>query len=139
MLKVRQYRGIRSLIGVKSMLVTHIYYNGQCKKAIEMYRAAFDATIKTMIEDPDTQLIVHAEIIIHNELLMMNDFGNNDGFSKSGGYQLSVQFDNEADLKKAYSVLQDNCTIIEHMQATDYSPCVVRFIDKFDVRWAFWI
>ena len=108
MLKVRQYRGIRSLIGVKSMLVTHIYYNGQCKKAIEMYREAFDATIKTMIEDPDTQLIIHAEIIIHNELLMMNDFGNDDGFSKSGGYQLSVQFDNETDLKKAYSVLHDN-------------------------------
>ena len=97
------------------MLVTHIYYNGQCKKAIEMYREAFGATIKTMIEDSNTQLIVHAELIIHNELLMMNDFGNNDGFSKSGGYQLSVQFDHKADLKKAYSVLQSDCTIVVNL------------------------
>ncbi len=92
-----------------------------------------------MIEDPDTQLVVHAEIKIHNDLLMMNDFANNDGFSKSGGYQLCVQFDNEADLKKAYSVMQDGCTIVEAMQATEYSACTVRFIDKFDVRWGFMI
>lgn len=121
------------------MLVTHIYYNGDCKKAIEMYQAAFGATIKTMIEDENTHLVVHAELMIHNELLMMNDFGNNDGFSKSGGYQLSVQFNSEAGLKKAYSVLQDGCTIIEDMQATEYSPCTIRFIDKFDARWAFWV
>lgn len=121
------------------MLVTHIYYNGQCKKAIEMYKEAFSATIKTLIEDSSTELVVHAELLIHNELIMMNDFGNNDGFSKSGGYQLSVQFENEANLKKAYSVLKNDCTIVEDMQATDYSSCVVRFIDKFDVRWAFWI
>ena len=121
------------------MLTTHIYFNGECKKAIEMYQKAFGATVKTMFEDPDAKLVVHAEILIHNDLLMLNDFGNNDGFSKSGGYQLCVQFDNEDDLKKAYSVLQDDCTIIEEMQATDYSPCTVRFIDKFDVRWGFMI
>ena len=75
------------------MLVTHIYYNGQCKKAIEMYREAFGATIKTMIEDSNTQLIAHAELIIHNELLMMNDFGNNDGFSKSGAENMILMTD----------------------------------------------
>lgn len=121
------------------MLTTHIYFNGDCKKAIEMYGKAFDATIKTMMEDPNTQLVIHAEIMIHNELLILNDFGNDDGVSKSGGYQLCVQFDNQADLDKAYSVLREDCTIIEDMQATEYSPCTVRFIDKFDVRWALWI
>ena len=121
------------------MLATQIYFNGDCKKAIEMYEKAFGATIKTMMEDPNTQLVVHAEIIIHDELIIMNDFGNNDGFSKSGGYQLCVQYDNEADLKKAYAILQEDCTIIEEMQATDYSPCTVRFIDKFDVRWGLWM
>lgn len=127
------------MIGVNDMLTTHIYYNGQCKEAIEMYKEAFGATVKTMMEDSDTHLVVHAELTIHNELLIMNDFGNNDGVSKSGGYQLCVQFDDEAGLKKAYSVLQDGCTIIEDMQATEYSPCTVRFVDKFDARWGFWL
>lgn len=122
------------------MLATHIYFNGQCKEAIELYVKAFNATIKTIMQKSgQEELVIHAEIYIHNQLLMLNDFGDNDGYSKSGGYQLAVSFDNEDDLKKAYSVLKDGSTTISPMQATDYSTCVVRFIDKFDVRWAFWV
>lgn len=121
------------------MLVTHIYINGQCKKAIELYKKVFHATVKTLIEDPNHLLVVHAEIMIHNELLMLNDFGNNDGISKSGGYQLSVQFDDEKALQTAYAAIQEGSVTIEPMQPTEYSPCTVRFIDMFDVRWAFWV
>ena len=122
------------------MLVTHIYFNGQCKAAIELYVQAFGASIETIIPKPDQDdLIVHAEILIHNQLLMLNDFGNNDGYSKSGGYQLSVKFDMVDDLKKAYSILEAGSTTISPMQETEYSICVIRFIDKFDVRWAFWV
>ncbi|MGG5315329.1 VOC family protein [Enterococcus sp. AZ072] len=121
------------------MLVTHIYFNGECKQAIKLYKQAFGATVQTLMEDSDQSLVVHAEIMIHNELLMVNDFGNNDGFSKSGGYQLSVQFDDEAALKKAYTIIKEGSTTIEPLQPTDFSSCTVRFIDKFDVRWAFWV
>ena len=68
---------------------------------------------------------------------MLNDFGDNDGFSVSGGYQLSVKFDSEDELKDAYSLLKANSKVILPMQSTDYSVCVVRFVDMFDVRWAF--
>lgn len=121
------------------LLVTHIYFNGECKQAIKLYKQAFGATVQTLMEDSDQSLVVHAEIMIHNELLMVNDFGNNDGFSKSGGYQLSVQFDDEAALKKAYTIIKEGSTTIEPLQPTDFSSCTVRFIDKFDVRWAFWV
>ncbi|MGL6197432.1 MAG: VOC family protein [Lachnospiraceae bacterium] len=87
--------------GEVRMLSTHIYFNGKCKEAIEMYKDALGATVITLIEDSNSHLVVHAEITIHNELLMLNDFGNNDGISKSGGYQLSVRFENEKDLKKS--------------------------------------
>jgi len=33
--------------------------------------------------------------------------------------------------------MQDNSISINPLQDTDYSSCVVRFIDKFDVRWDF--
>lgn len=122
------------------MIVTHIYFNGQCKEAIELYVQAFGGSIETIIQQPDQdQLIIHAEILIHNQLLMLNDFGDNDGFSKSGGYQLSVKFDTADELRKAYSLLEEGSTIISPMQETDYSVCVIRFIDKFDVRWGFWV
>lgn len=122
------------------MFATHLYFNGQCREAIELYVKAFNATIKTIMPNPgQEELVIHAEILIHNQLLMLNDFGDNDGYSKSGGYQLTVSFNNEVDLKKAYSVMKDGSTTISPMQATDYSACVVRFIDKFDVRWGLWV
>ena len=121
------------------MLTTHIYLNGQCKDAINLYKSAFDASVQTMIEDSESRHVVHAEILIHGQTLIMNDFGNNDGPSISGGYQLSVQFENETDLQKAYTIMQEGSAIINPMQATDYSPCVIRFTDRFDVRWAFWV
>lgn len=121
------------------MLTTHIYFNGNCKKAIEMYKSALGATVKTLFEDPESHLVVHAEILIHDQLLMLNDFGDNDGFSKSGGYQLCVQFDSEDKLKSAYSGMRAESTAISPMQPTDYSSCTIRFIDRFDVRWAFMV
>lgn len=122
------------------MLVTHIYLNGQCKEAIELYSKAFGGSIETVIQQPDNdKLIAHAEILIHNQLLMLNDFGDNDGFAKSGGYQLSLKFDTVDELKRAFSFLEEGSTIISPMQKTDYSACVVRFVDKFDVRWGFWV
>jgi PhnB protein len=122
------------------MLATHVYLNGQCKDAIELYVKAFNATINTIIQNPEQEdLVIHAEIYIHNQLLYLNDFGDNDGFSTSGGYQLCIKFDNEDDLKTAYAVMKDGSTTITPMQAVDYCTCLVRFVDKFDVRWAFWV
>jgi PhnB protein len=122
------------------MLVTHLYFNGQCKEAIEVYVKAFNGAIKTIMQNPEQDdRIIHAEMLIHGQMLMLNDFGDNDGFSKSGGYQLTVSFDNEDDLKNAYSILEEGSTTILPMQATEYSVCVIRFIDRFDIRWAFWV
>ena len=122
------------------MLVTHIYFNGQCKEAIELYAKAFNATIKLIIQNPQhSNLVIHAEMLIQDQLLMLNDFGDNDGYSKSGGYQLTVRFTNEDDLKNTYSILKEGSTTILPLSSTDYSVCVVRFVDKFDVRWGFWV
>jgi len=119
------------------MLNTHIYFNGNCKEAIELYIKALNATKETIIEE--SNIIIHAEIIIHEQILMLNDFGDNDGYSKSGGYQLSLKFKNEDELRKAYLIMKDGSKTISPIKSTDYSSCVVRFIDKFDVRWAFWV
>ena len=121
------------------MLITHIYFNGNCKEAIELYKDALYAEVKTLIEDSDSGLIIHAEMIIHGELLMLNDFGNTDGISKSGGYQLCLQFENEDELKSAYSKMEFESITINPIQSTDYSPCTVRFEDRFGVNWAFWV
>jgi PhnB protein len=122
------------------MFAPQVMINGECRQAIQLYEKAFNGIIKTIIPDPEQEnLVRHAEIIIHDQILMMNDFGGDDGYTKSGGYQLSVRFETEEALEAAYSILKEGSTVVSNIQATDYSPCVVRFIDRYDVRRAFWV
>lgn len=124
------------------MFCTHIYFNGNCKEAIKLYRKAFDAKILTIIENPESgkeNQVTHAEIEIHKQKLMMNDFGNNQGVSTPSGYQLVVQFDQIDQLEKAYAEFAEDSTILFPMQPTEYSPCVIQFIDRFGTRWAFMV
>lgn len=120
------------------MFCMHIYFNGNCREAIELYKKAFSAKVLTVIQNPTPgkeNEVLHSEIIIHDQKLMMNDFGDNDGITKSSGYQLVVQFHTIEQLEEAYAVLSENSTMITPKQPTDYSECVVRFIDKFGVPW----
>ena len=122
------------------MLTTLICLKGKCREAIEFYKKALNATVKLNIPNKDNdKLIDHSEILIHDCLLMLNDFGGSDGTLKSNGYLLSLKFENEEELKKAYSSMKENSTTISPMQAKEYTACEVVFIDKFDVRWGFWV
>lgn len=99
---------------------------------------ALNASVMTIIPKPgQEEFILHAEILLHNQTLYLNDYGDNDVNFESGGYQLAVSFDNEDDLKRAYSDMKEGSRTITPLQAADYSSCVVRFLDKFDVRWRF--
>lgn len=124
------------------MFCTHIYFNGNCREAIELYKKAFDAEVLTIIPNSINgreNEVIHAEIEIHNQKLMMNDFGANEGNTKANGYQLVVQFESVAQLEESYNVLSENSITLSPKQPTDYSPCVVRFIDKFGIRWGFMV
>jgi PhnB protein len=113
------------------MLSTLICLNGKCREAIEFYKKALNATVNIVIPNKENEaLIDHSEIFIHDCLLMLNDFGGSDG---------SLKFKNEEELKKAYSIMEDKSTMISPMSAQDYTVCQVVFIDKFDVRWGFWV
>lgn len=120
------------------MFCTHIYFNGDCLQAIELYKKAFGAEVLTVIpnQTPGKENeVIHSEIKIHNQTLMMNDFGDNNGITRASGYQLVIQFQTVEQLEEAYAVLSENSVTISPKQPTDYSECVVRFIDKFGVPW----
>ncbi len=122
------------------MLSTLICLNGKCREAIEFYKKALNATVKIVISNKENDaLIDHSEILIHDCLLMLNDFGGSDGSLKSNGYLLSLKFESEEELKRAYSIMEEKSTTISPMSAQDYTVCQVVFIDKFDVRWGFWV
>ena len=121
------------------MLITHIYLNGHCSMAIDLYADAFGGEVISVIKNPNPEvdLVIHAEMNIFGNKLMLNDHGDGDGHSTSGGYQLCVYFETKDELMEVYSKFDEGSSIIMSPKPTDYSECVVRFIDKFDVHWAF--
>ena len=122
------------------MLSTLLCMNGKCREAVEFYRQAFDAEVHVVLPNRDNDhLIDHAEIIVHGQLLMLNDFGYNDRELPSNGYMLSVRFDTEVALKRVFSLMREGCKILSPMSQRDYTPCQINFVDRFDVRWGFWV
>jgi PhnB protein len=121
---------------------THIYFNGNCREAIELYNKAYSAEVLTIIpnQSPGKENeVVHSEIKIHNQTLMMNDFGDNEGITQASGFQLVIQFESVEQLEESYSILSESSVTISPKQPTNYSECVVRFIDKFGIHWGFWV
>jgi PhnB protein len=124
------------------MFCTHIFFNGNCLDAIELYKRAFQAELLTLImneEGGKEQQVTHAEMLIHGQKLMLNDFGNQQGISTPDGYQLVVQFESVDALEAAYRELETGARILTPKGPTDYSPCVTQLIDRFGTRWAFMV
>jgi uncharacterized glyoxalase superfamily protein PhnB len=57
-----------------STVTTQLFYNGNCKQAIDFYKKAFDATVVGNIAyAPDGNSVMHAMIRIGDTHLMMSD------------------------------------------------------------------
>lgn len=123
--------------------------NGQCEEAIQLYQKAFDAKIdfilrysdadKRDFDEPLTSeqqnYVYHAEIHIGEQRLMFSDIIESDHLTKGTSLFLLVTLDTAEEVKKAYEIMKDGCTIIYPLKSTTYSSCFVSLIDKFGFRW----
>jgi PhnB protein len=124
------------------MLVPGLYLKGKCEEGISQYVKAFGADIKVIIPYPEhapKKGVMHSEIDIHGQRIMLNDYGWNYDYKKRGSMQLGVVFNSVEDLKKSYKMMKEGSRTLHPMEATDYSPCVVEFWDKFGVPWGFMV
>lgn len=48
---------------------------------------------------------------------------------------LTIMYDTEEEVKRAYDIMKENSKTIYALEATDYSSCRVVFVDKFGIRW----
>ncbi|MDF2989321.1 MAG: hypothetical protein K0R50_4831 [Eubacterium sp.] len=131
-----------------SVVTPTFNFHGQCEEAITVYIKAFEAKIgcilrysdaderdwNTPLTEEQANYIYHAEIFIGEQRIMLSDILE---FSliKSTSLSLTVTFESSEEVKKAYEVLKEGCTIIYPMQSTTYSSCFVVLVDKFGFRW----
>lgn len=124
------------------MLVPQLYLNGACSEAIDLYEAAFNTRVDSIMYDSEREpekYVIHAEMHILGSRIMLSDFGGTCESSADATMEIVAIFENEANLNKAYQFLQDESKTITPLGATFYSPCLVQFIDKFGVRWCFMV
>jgi len=125
----------------------NLHFNGQCKQAIQLYREAFDAQVKTLLCESDANpkdwvaadntkdLVYHCEMFIGDQRIMLNDSTDINNQSLNHTMSLVITFDSADAVKKAHSLLADGCTVVHPMQSTTYSACFVSLIDRFGMRW----
>lgn len=128
-------------------ITPNLHFNGQCKQAIQLYKEAFDAKIKVMLSEADDHpqngvtknneedMVYHCEMFIGTQRFMLNDTSDESTNLLGHTMSLVVTFDCSSDVKQAFSILSDGCTIVHPMQSTSYSSCFVSLIDKFGMRW----
>lgn len=124
------------------MLVPHLFLNGKCEEAISLYKKALGAEVTVLLRHDENELqkgILHAELNIHGQRVMLNDVSTNSDDTRRGPLELILIFDNIEELKDAYEAMKEGSQMVSPLQATDYSPGVVEFHDRFGIPWGFMV
>jgi PhnB protein len=123
----------------------HIVFPGTCREAFAFYEKTFGTKIQfsmTFGEAPGAppaaesskDLILHTAMPLNNITLMGCDApaGREETI---GGFQISIDSADEAEVKRLYSVLSEGGSIQMPLEKTFWSPLFGMVTDKFGVKW----
>ena len=123
----------------------HLNFQGNCAEAFAFYKTVFGAcdcfTMKYkdappgMPVDPDWQdKIMHTSIKLGDGLLMGCDAPKGRS-TPIGGFQVSVESKDEAEIKGIYEALKQDGSVQMPLMPTFWSPLFGMCTDKFGVAW----
>ena len=128
-------------------VIPNVHFNGNCTQAIELYKKAFGAKVKTFLRYADANpedfkmndenqrdWIYHSEIVIGDNRLMLNDTTEDD-FQTVNSFSLLVHFNTSEEIMAAYELLRDGAVIISPMESQTYCAHFASLIDKYGMRW----
>ena len=123
------------------MLIPHLHFYGECKKAIALYEEAFNTKVES-IDYADDNRINHASMKIHGQTVFLNDndsmFGIKD-ISLNFPVHIIIYFETTEELLTCYEILKDDSTTGNPFVKTSYSELVGNFKDKFGMLWGFMV
>lgn len=121
------------------MLIPHLHFNGSCLEAMKLYEKALNAKSTVSYMDSNLNTVVHAEMVIKDTRIMMNDAIGLNSCTGQSPIHMIVTFQDKKHLIEAYEHMKDSCKIIQPLQRTDYSACIVDFVDRYGIRWGFMV
>ncbi len=129
-------------------IVPTLNFDGNCRKAIQMYEKAFRGQITCLItygeaDDPQYNLLIrdnqknyiyHSELLIGDQRIIMSDHVDME-FQTCYSNFLTIMYDAKEDVQRAYEIMKEESKTIYPMEAMPYSSCRVVFVDRFGIRW----
>ena len=128
-------------------VIPNLHFKGNCTQAIELYKKAFGAEVKTLLRYADANpqdfimddekqgdLVYHSEILIGNNRLFLNDTTEED-FQTGSLFSLLVHFDTNDEIMAAYELLTDGAVIVSPMESQTYCAHFASLVDKYGMRW----
>jgi PhnB protein len=123
----------------------HIAFPGTCREAFAFYAKTFGTKIQmsmTYGEAPagsptpadGKDLILHTAMPLNNIILMGCDApaGREQAI---GGFQVSIESEDEAEVRRLFSVLSEGGSVRMPLDKTFWSPLFGMVTDKFGVAW----
>lgn len=123
----------------------HLNFQGNCAEAFDFYQKVFgaknaftmkykDAPIGVPVEQDWKDKVMHTSIPLGEGLLMGCDAPTKCS-TPMGGFQVSVESKDEAEVKRIYDALQDGGSVQMPLSPTFWSPMFGMCTDKFGVAW----
>lgn len=108
-------------------------------EAVNAYQAAFEATLTYHVLNEDGTYY-HAELDIFSQTLALSETREEQPIS-GNTMQFCFHFDKDdiEKVQRAFDTLKNGANILTPMTATDYSSCLVDFIDQFGIRWCLFV
>jgi PhnB protein len=126
----------------------YLFFDGRCEEAIEFYKKALGAEVRTMMRfkdmpDPDQHgmvppgsgdKIMHASLRIGEAEVMASD-GECQGRPVFQGFSLSLDLSSEAEAEKVFAALADGGKIQMPLGRTFFALRFGMLTDRFGVHW----
>jgi PhnB protein len=123
----------------------HLGFTGNCDAAFTYYESIFgskrlmtmkygDAPAGTPVPDGAKGLVMHTAMRVGSITLMGADAPPGHGQS-FGGFQVSLEDANEAEVKRLFAALSDEGSVMMPLAPTFWSPLFGMCTDKFGVSW----
>ena len=111
-------------------------YLENAMEAIETYKKAFDAEVTFVDRSPEGQ-VIHSELRTNGQIIAIASA--EEEVVAGSIFQICVRMKKEEEVRRIYSILEQDCKVNVPLGPCSFSTCMVDFVDKFQVRWCLFV
>ena len=125
-------------------ITPYLYFEGNAEEALSFYKEIFGGEESNFMRYGDTQAptseeykdkVLHAELVHKSFKLYFSDTFEDQKLVKGSNVSLTLEFDTEEDIDKAYKALLEGGEVFMELQKTFWNAKYGKLTDRFGVIW----